>query len=209
MSTRTRHRLSKRSLAALLLAMLVLWSTPRFAGRGLVPCACAGDIVPPSRQAVIVMRALAYDANLKSRAGDTINIAVLHKRGHLGSERMAGTMAKAFGVLEATQVSGLPILVTRFPFTGGEALKKSISVGGIDLIYVCEGLEGELTAIMEITRQMKVLTVGSKEEHVTKGLSLGVLEMEEKCVILLNLPASRQEGGAFAADLLRLARVIR
>jgi hypothetical protein len=174
-----------------------------------VPYACAGDLVPPSRQAVIVLRALAYDANLKRRAGDTINIAVMYKRGYSGSERMAGSMAKAFSVLETTRVSGLPILVTRLPFTGVDALKKSISGGGIDVIYVCEGMEGELAAIMEISRQMKVLTVGSSEEHVSRGLSLGVFEIDDKCAILLNLPASKQEGVSFAADLLRIARVIK
>lgn len=209
MSTCTRFRWRKQSFAALL-TILVLASPSHWTGRdGLVPRARAGDLVPPSRQAVIVMRALAYDANLRTRAGEAINIAVLHKKGHAGSERMAGVMAKAFAVLESTQVSGLPISVTRLPFAGGEALKKAVSSGGIDLVYVCEGLESDVPAIIEVTREAKVLTVGSKAEHVEMGISLGVLEIDEKCTILLNLPASRQEGVSFAADLLRLARVLR
>ena len=198
-----------KRLQALFLALFVPWSLTGFTTPGVAPCARAGEIVPPSRQAVIVLRALAYDANLKRRAGDTINIAVMYKKGYSGSERMAGMMTKAFGALEATRVSGLPILVTRLPFTGVEALKKSINGGGIDVLYVCEGMEGELPAISAISRQMKVLTVGSREEHITKGLSLGVFVMDDKCAILLNLPASKREGVSFAADLLRLARVIR
>jgi hypothetical protein len=56
---------------------------------------------------------------------------------------------------------------------------------------------------------MKVLSVGSKPQHIEKGLSVGVFQIEAKCSILLNLPASRQEGVSFAADLLRLSKVLR
>jgi hypothetical protein len=171
--------------------------------------ASAEESVPASRQVVILMRALAYDGNLKSRAGDTVNIAILHKKGHAASESMANAMAKAFSALEATQVSGLPIVVARLSYTGEEALKKAITGAGIDFVYVCEGLDSDLDAIERITRQMKVLSVGSKLAHVEKGLSIGVFQIEDKCTILLNLSANRQEGISFAADLLRLAKVIR
>jgi hypothetical protein len=165
--------------------------------------------VPVTRQVVILMRALAYDGNLKSRAGATVNIAILHKKGNAASETMANAMSKALGALESTQVSGLPIVVSRLSYTGEDALKKSIAGAGIDLVYVCEGLEPDLEAIERVTRQMKALSVGSKQEHVQKGLSIGVFQIEAKCTILLNLPASRQEGVSFASDLLRLAKVIR
>jgi hypothetical protein len=158
---------------------------------------------------VIVMRALAYDANLKRRAGDAINIAILHKRGNAASESMATVMGKAFGALEVTQVSGLPIVVSRIAYSGAEPLKKAIAGSGIDAVYVCDGLDGDLVAIEEVCRQAHALTVAAKREYVEKGVSIGVFEIDSKCTILLNLPASRLEGVAFGPDLLRLARVIR
>jgi hypothetical protein len=189
---------------ALILLVLLFGDTIVFKGRSY-----AAEGVPPSRQVVIIMRALAYDANLKARAGDTINIAILHKKGHAGSEQMAVTMAKAFSALESTQVNGLPIVISRIAYSGADALKKLINGSGIDLIYVCDGFEAELDAIKEIARQNKVLTVGNKQSQIEKGLSLGVFEIDSKCTILLNLTASRLEGIAFGADLLRLAKVIR
>jgi hypothetical protein len=175
----------------------------------LVHLGRADELVPPSRQVVIVMRALAYDTNLKSRAGDAINVAILHKRGHAASEAMANTMNKAFGALTSTQVSGLPIVVSQIAYNGAEALRKSISGAGIDLLYVCEGLESELGTIKEVTQKVRVLSVGSKQAMVEKGLSLGVFEIDGKCTILLNLTSNKSEGVAFGADLLRLAKVIR
>jgi hypothetical protein len=169
----------------------------------------ADDSVPVARQVVILMRVLAYDGNLKSRAGDTVNIAILRKKGHAASESMANVMAQAFGALAVTQVSGLPIVVSRLNFTGEDALRKAITGAGIDFVYVCDGLDADLDAILRATRQLKVMSVGSKQAQVEKGLTIGVFQMEDKCTILLNLSASRLEGISFAADLLRLAKVIR
>jgi len=165
--------------------------------------------VPPSRQVVIILRALAYDGNLKSRAGGTIDIGILYKKGHARSEQMAGTMAKAFGALVATPVAGLPLVVSRLAYAGGEPLYKAVVASGIDMLFVCEGLDAEVGSITEVTRRTKALSVASQREQVEKGLSLGVFQVDAKTTILLNLQSSRQEGVAFAADLLRLAVVIR
>jgi hypothetical protein len=165
--------------------------------------------VPPSRQAVIVLRSLAYDGNLKSRARGTIDIGVLYKKGHIRSEQSAVTMTKAFGAIASTQVAGLPIAVSRIAFAGADSLGKSIAGASVDLLYVCDGLDAELDAITQVTRRMKVLSVGRERQQVHQGLSLGVFQVDGRTMIVLNLQASRQEGVAFAADLLRLAAVIR
>jgi hypothetical protein len=178
---------------------------------GLVPATRARteEELAPSRQVVIIMRALAYDGNLKTRAGSAIDLTVLFKKGDARSEQMAGTMAKAFGALATTPVAGLPIVVSRLAYGGAESLAKWISTSATDMVYACEGLEAELGAITEVTRKSKVLTVGSTPEHVRRGVSLGVFQVDSRTTILLNLTSSRLEGAAFAADLLRLATVIR
>ena len=169
----------------------------------------AQDSVPASRQVVILMRALAYDGNLKSRAGNAVNIAILDKKGNAASENMASAMTLAFRALETSQVSGLPIVVSRLDYVGEKALRKAIADTGIDFMYVCDGLDTPLDDIERITRQMKVLSAGSKQEQVEKGLSIGVFPIETKSTIVLNLSASQQEGVSFAADLLRMAKVVR
>lgn len=168
-----------------------------------------GNEVPASRQVLIVMRALAYDANLKSRAGETINIAVIHRKGSASSEQSANDITRAFGPLQATLVAGLPVVVSHLTYAGPEGLRKAIAGAGIDLLYVCDGFESDIPTIREITRESRVLTVGTREEYVEKGLSFGVFEIDGKSTIVLNLSASRNEGAAFASDLLRLAKVIR
>jgi len=194
-------------LATALLALQITVAGSHLAGR--VGRALADEEVPPSRQVVIIMRALAYDANLKTRAGGTINLGILYRKDNVRSEQMASVMSKAFGALASTPVTGLSIAVARLSYGGAEALRKSVGAMGIDVIYVCAGLDADVGAITEVTRRTKVLTVGSRQEQVREGLSFGVFQVDGRTTILLNLPASRQEGAAFAADFLRLATVIR
>ena len=173
-----------------------------------VPAVKAAD-VPPSRQVVIVLRALAYDGNLKSRAGPTVNIAILHKKGNSAAEQMGAAVTQAFMSRQSTLVTGLPIAISRLAYRTPDELKNSIVESGIDLLYVCDGLESDLDAIKEITRQAKVLSVGANREQVEKGLSLGVVEMDGKVAILVNLQSSRLEGVSFSSDFLGLTSVIR
>jgi hypothetical protein len=173
-----------------------------------VPAVRAAD-VPASRQVVIVLRALAYDGNLKSRAGATINIAILHKKGNSASEQMAAAVNQAFLSRQSTLVTGLPIAISRLAYGTADRLKDSIIGSGIDLLYVCDGLESDLDAIKEVTHETKVLSVGANREQVEKGLSLGVVEMDGKVAILVNLQGSRLEGVSFSSDFLRLTTVIR
>jgi hypothetical protein len=167
------------------------------------------DDLPPSRQVVILMRVLAYDGNLKSRAGDTINIAVMHKKGNSSSEQMANAMVQAFIGRQSTLVNGLPIAVAHVAYDDPSGLKKSIAGSALDFLYVCDGLEGDLDNIKDVTRQTRVLSVGARQEYVEKGLSLGAFQNDGKSTILINLQASRLEGVSFSSDLLGLANVIR
>jgi len=168
----------------------------------------AGDL-PPGKQAIFLARVIAYDANLKGRAGPTVNIAVLAKKGDKESEKMSEGILKAFAPLESATLLGLAVKVVGVYFTGRESLDRAVREGGIDTLYVCSGLDANLADIKSVSRQRKVLTVGSQEGHLKLGLSLGVFEVDGKNTILVNLEASREEGIAFGPELLRLATVVR
>jgi hypothetical protein len=173
----------------------------------LSPRIARADQVPPEKQAVIIARALAYDDNLRSRAGDSLVVAVLFKPG--SGEGAADAMMHAFKALEGVKVQSLPLKIVRLPFTGRDALHSAVASQGIDALYVCPGLDGEQSAIRDESRRAHVLTIASKEEQLNSGLSLGVFVFDGKTTITVNLPASRDEGAAFSSELLHLARVIR
>jgi hypothetical protein len=184
-----------------LIAAILVLSVPLRAG-------AQGD-VDPDRQALILVRALAYDNNLRTRAGDAVVLAVVSRGGNAASEAAAQDMLKAFRSLERIKVQQLPFRAVMLPYPGKAALKSAVTAQGIDVLYICGGLESELSAIKEFSRHEHLLTIGAKPEFVENGLSLGVFIIESKNTITVNLGASREEGAAFGADLLRVGRVIR
>ncbi len=175
----------------------------------LLPRMGATAELPLGKQAIFLARVIAYDANLRDRAGEAVNIGILARRGDKESERMADLLFKAWKPLEKATVVGLPVRVTRLWFSGRDGLDRAVREAGIDTIHVCSGLEGSLADIKAVARTRKVLTLASQEGHLKLGLSLGVFEIGGRNTIVVNLEANREEGVAFGPELLRLATVVR
>jgi hypothetical protein len=175
----------------------------------LVPRVSHADAVAPDKQAVILARALAYDDNLHTRAGESLVVAVIFKAGQGGSESAADGIVRAFKAIEGVKVQNMPLHVVKIAYGGKDALHGVVSSQGIDALYVCPGLEGDQGGIREESRRDHILTIASREDQLTSGLSLGVFLFDGKTTITVNLPASKEEGAAFSSELLRLARVIR
>jgi len=178
---------------------------------GMLVCGVASgqQEVPAERQVLILARALSYDDEIKGRVGDDVNVVVLSKPGNGASEAMSATMQKAFKGISSVKVQGLPLKINALTFSSGAALATALANQGIDVLYVCAGLEADLPAIIDVTRKHRTLTIGSREDHMTRGLALGVLPIDGKPTIIVNLGAAKAEGAAFSSDLLRLAKVIR
>jgi hypothetical protein len=171
----------------------------------------AGKEVPPELQAVILSRALSFDDALKYRVGDHVTAAILYRPGDETSELLAHQMLKAWKALGSgdPRIAGLPLRIILMAFVDQAALSTGILAEGVDVLYVCPGLESRLSEISRVTRQRLVISIGSRQEHVSRGLSMGVFAVKDHGAIFINLPASKSEGANFSFDLLRLAVVIR
>jgi hypothetical protein len=201
---RGRGRLWSRGHALRLL--LAAWLLAGITG-ALV--ADTGSEAADSRRAVILTRALSYDSSLTSRAGGRVVVAILRKRAHPQSEACAAAAGKAFKGLENLTIAGLPFHSLIIPMAGATELEQVIEREGVDALFVCDGLEGELSLIKEVSRRKQVITIGTSEDQVRAGLSLAVVAEGTKLTIVLNLSQSKSEGAAFGSDLFRVARVIR
>ena len=168
-----------------------------------------GAELPAAKQAVFLARIIAYDGNLKERVAGAVTIGILSRKGDKASEQMAESVIKAFGPLESATLAGLPVKLTKVSFVGRDLLDKAVRDEHINTIYVCDGLDANLSDITSVARSRKVLTIASQQGHLKLGLSLGVFDVDGKNTILVNLDASREEGVAFGPELLRLATVVR
>jgi hypothetical protein len=158
---------------------------------------------------LILTRALAYDENLAQRAGDEFVVAVLSRAANAGADPTADAATKAFKNMGGVKIHGLPVRAIHLSYSSASTLAAAVDGEGIDALYVCPGLDADLTAVLEVSRRKKVITMASREEQVNKGVALGVFNVDNRPTIFVNLGSSKAEGAAFSSDLLRLAKVIR
>jgi hypothetical protein len=185
-------------------ALAVLASLPLVARR-----ARAGE-VPPDRQGMLILRALAYDRNFKSRAGAVAGILVVFRPGDQPSESMKTDMVGAFEELAKTvTVLDRPVKVSSRGFSTGAGLDAVIRGAEASTVYVCGGLDDAIPAISEVTRRRSALSIASSDIYLSSGLSVAVLARGTKPTIALNLAASRAEGCEWDPLFLRLAEIIK
>ncbi|MEW5851016.1 MAG: YfiR family protein [Myxococcota bacterium] len=165
--------------------------------------------VPPQYQAVLFLKALAYDQNLKARAPKTVNVVVLHRPGAPDSEAASTALIAAMiAAGKQSGVGGTPLQVTALPFTNAAALESSLVSLGAHALFLCPGLTDAVPAITAVARRRGVLSGGGSEAYARAGVSIGLGLKDQKAVLFVNLAASRAEGAKLDSSLLRVAQVI-
>jgi|WetSurMetagenome_2_1015567.scaffolds.fasta_scaffold183858_2 hypothetical protein len=197
------RRISSRKSWRAILA-LGLWASALLAAK-----AFADPESQRERHAAILMKALSYDEKIKDRAGQEMVVAVLYRSGSGGAAEEAEAWRQAFAQLTSLYFRGLPVRVLKVPVGNTERLRKAIAQEGIDALFVLDVSKDDLSAIQKVARENKVLTMASREEQVAFGLSIGVFVIDGKNTLIVNLPASREEGAVFSGEMLKLARVIK
>jgi len=174
-----------------------------------VPAARAED-APPRHQALLLLRVLAYDRNLKQRVGASAVVLVLYKAGDLGSESRRGSIRTAFEeVAREVVVSGLDVRVEELAYRSAAEMEDRVEALRPALAYLDRALEGSLPEITRVTRSHRILSADGSRSMVDGGVALGIVARGGRAVVLVNLPAARQEGADLDAALLSVAEVLR
>jgi hypothetical protein len=174
-----------------------------------VPAAIADPAMVREWSATVLVKALSYDEKLLDRGGQEMVVAVVYRAGGDGATAEAEDWYRAFAKLSAVRFRGLPFRAVKLPLGNAERLRKAIRQEGVDALFVLGMPKDDLVAIQKVARECKVSTLASREEQVAAGLSLGVFIIDGKNTLLVNLPASREEGAVFSSTMLKLAKVIR
>jgi YfiR/HmsC-like len=189
---RHRHRLIAAALAAMVAA-----------GAGM---RVAAADVPAEQQAVIMLRILAYDHALASRAGTAVRMAVVHGDSSVGLACAARMRAALDGLVKRVVVTGKPLQV--------ETLSAAVVTGQVleqrrfSVLYLCGGSDGDVPEVVKAARAARVLTFTDQAGYLARGLSIALSQEASRVGISVNLVAARAEGARLAGQLLRLSKVV-
>ena len=171
---------------------------------GLAPReAAAGS----ARIATIIARALSYERTLPARMGPALVLGIVYADGDAASETDRDTWSTAFAGLDGVKVNGAPLQLTTLAWGSGAGAE--LLGRGVDVVLVCEGLDGALSEIADFTAANHLLSVGAVRAYVDGRCTLGVFDVDGKPRITINLAVAEREGVKFSSRLLKLADVIR
>ena len=153
--------------------------------------------VPLDRQALVMLRVLAYDRNLPRRAGaeKTLTIAVV--RGAAPeSTRAAGEMTAALErIARASTVLGLKVRTTELEYPGAEGLDAALKATGAHAVYLTPGLEREaVQAVAEAARRSAMLAFSGTEADLGLGVAVALIRRSARVAIVINRPVVVEAG---------------
>lgn len=161
-------------------------------------------------QLVVLLRALAYDEALPSRAGEEMTIGIVFRPDDPDSRAQTETVLQTLGQLARLKIQGLRIRAVAVPFAGTDSLQRAIGEHALDSVFVASGLEASIGMIVGLTRAARIVSMSVNESYATAGVSLSALDAggTDKARLVVRVEASRQEGMRLAPELLRVVEKI-
>jgi len=179
------------------------------AAAALVPLEARGQELPPRNQALLLLRVLAYDRNLKARAGTAVTVAVVYRPGDRHSEDRRTALVAAFEeVSRDVVVAGLPVKVEAVGYRDAADLEARLEAGHATLAYVDPALVRAAPDIAQAAARHGVLSADGSRAMVEAGLAVGVVAQGGKASLLVNLRAARQGGADLDAALLAVSEMV-
>ena len=161
-----------------------------------------------ARKVLIVLRVLAYDRSLATRApGNEITVLIVNAPNAAGRADRDRWLS-GFALIPNVKAGGRRVRAQTVELDSVTNLDASIAKLRPALVIVGSGLAQNVAAVQRVTRQRKVLSFSMSERDVRAGLAVGLAATEDGDEIVINLEGARAEGAKFSAGLLELARLV-
>ncbi|MDH3600867.1 MAG: YfiR family protein [Candidatus Tectomicrobia bacterium] len=164
--------------------------------------------VPANIQVPLILKILTFDRNFSHKITSALSIGIVYDPLNPLSNRAQTEIAQILDQYTAKTIRRLPIKYVSLEYSGEQPLDEIATVNEINVFYIMPGMAEHLPALLRFSQAHRITTVTGVPDYVEKGVAVGIgMKKNRKPGILINLPASKSQGNAFEANLLRLAVV--
>jgi hypothetical protein len=168
--------------------------------------------IPPGQRTLLLLRVLAYDRNLKTRAGAVVRIAVVYRPGTAASEHERDALLQAIEEIAShSRVMGLTVRSLAVPYRDASDLRSRLAASGAAAMYLCTGLESAGRDLARTARELSVLSFCGSRELAMGGCAVALVdrgERGERAALVVNLRAAIDQGADLDSALLSVAERI-
>ena len=173
----------------------------------LGPLPVRAEEIPAALQVTILLKALRYDANLSSRSGSELVVALFYRKGDSDSEAHHAALAEAMGEV-APKVVDLPVRVVTFSLPPEGDWAGRVSDEGVNLIFVARGVGDELSRVLGLARARSIPSMAGDPDFVESGAAIGVYAKGTKRRLIINRAQAESQGMDLSARILKLADLV-
>lgn len=202
MFTLRTDRTSYSGALSLILVFLlsVFWQEPAYGGDE--------QFVPVNVQIPLILKIMTFDRHFNANPGNRVIIGIIYQSNVRSSVNIKDEFVREITRSAAKDIRGTPVTCVPLDISGEMSLAESVRQEHVRLLYVTPLRSVSLQSILAVSRVYQIPTLSAVGEYVESGLSVGLVANGPRAQILINLPASREEGIEFSSQLLKLARVI-
>lgn len=166
--------------------------------------------VPAHIQVPIILKILSFDRNFTQKMASGLRIAIVYTPQDPVSHQAQRDVARALDQYAAVTIKKRPITYTSLAYRTAQRLDEIAADDNINVFYITPGNTAHLQALLRVSQTHQITTVTGVPDYVKQGVAVGVgVKKNRKPRLLINLPASKSEGSAFDANVLRLATVLK
>jgi hypothetical protein len=164
--------------------------------------------VPINVQYALLHKILAFDRNLKERAGKELVIGIIYQSNFRSSLNFKEELTAVIAQTQTAKLVDVPVRHVTIEWTENLNLSEYGAKNQIDVFYVAPLRAVEIKTITAVSRSRKILTFTGVPAYVDAGVAVGVGAKGDTPRIIINLSAAKAEGAELDSQLLKLAKVI-
>jgi hypothetical protein len=165
--------------------------------------------LPADKQALLLLRVLAYDRTIVHHAAGALVVAVVHRANDEDSAaRIDAVRAALTDLARTTTVAGFRVNIISLAYTSAADLDARLMAEHVVAMLLAADLDPFASEISAISRRRSILSATGGRELVKKGMCVGLVLREQHPGLIVNLTACRGEDVSFDSELLSLAEVI-
>ncbi|MBF0288911.1 MAG: YfiR family protein [SAR324 cluster bacterium] len=163
--------------------------------------------LPIQLQFKLLIKAATYNRAQSIKDPEVLRVGLVYSQ-QSNSQQVAQEVFALFGTVE-TKVRQYKLAVVPIEFQNTRQFKQDTEGSKIHIYYITPGSTSHLASILDISNQLKILTMTGISEYVHQGVALGVANSGSRPEFIYNGETARNSGADFHSNFLRLVRVIR
>ncbi len=157
----------------------------------------------------LMIKILTFDRNLGARVGDDLVFGILYLENDPESLQVKTEMEQAIASKANVRIGKIPLRTISIAVDQSTRWDQDLKDAGIDVAYLTPMRDAVVVRILNLCRDMKIMTVGSLPAYAARGATLGFESAGDRTKILINLKAAEEAGADFNSRLFAVAKVFR